>query len=70
MFICLVSFCYSMHRSICRSFGSHEKNPFQASGGISTLRSRISGLQSTAQGIPSGAKRLLRVKKNNKAYMK
>ena len=31
-------------------------SPFQVSGGISTLQSRASGLQSTTQGIPSGPK--------------
>ena len=37
----------------------------QASGGISTLHSRASGLQSTTQGIPSGPKRLLRVERKH-----
>ena len=45
----LVPFCYSMRRSICRSFGSQQKSKSQVSGGISTLRSRASGLQSTTQ---------------------
>ena len=31
-------------------------NPFQVSGGISTLQSRASGLQSMTRGIPSGPK--------------
>ena len=35
-------------------------DPFQVSGGISTLHSRASGLRSSTQGIPSGPKGLLR----------
>ena len=41
--------------------GGLRVDPFQVSGGMSTLQSRASGLQSTTQGIPSGSKILLRV---------
>ena len=45
--------------------GGLRVSPLQVSGGMSTLQSRASGLQSTTQGIPSGPKGLLRVKQNN-----
>ena len=38
---------------------------FQVSGGRSTLQSRASGLQSAVRGIPSGLRRLLRIKNTN-----
>ena len=40
-------------RGVHRGLGGSSVSPFQASGGISTLQSRASGLQSTTQGIPS-----------------
>ena len=40
--------------------------PFQASGGIRTVQSRASGLQSATQGIPSGPKRLVLSQTNKK----
>ena len=46
--------------------GGLRVSQFQVFGGISTLQSRASGLQSTTQGSPSGPKRLLRVQKQAK----
>lgn len=60
MNLCVVLYTHAHRSQMQEVRGSNPRlgglrvSPLQASGGISTLQSRASGLQSTTQGIPSG----------------